>query len=86
MQALMQYLTDLFVGAQGWLFDSFVKPVLFALGLGSFVEMSFEGIEFVLLGLIELAIAYTLMRPGRTPATTCSTNSSPVSGLRPCHC
>lgn len=59
----MQFLTDLFVGAQGWLFDSFVQPALFALGLGGFVEMGFEGIEFVLLGLIELAIAYTLMRP-----------------------
>ena len=59
----MQFLTDLFVGAQGWLFDSFMQPLLFALGLGGFVEMGFEGIEFVLLGLIELAIAYTLMRP-----------------------
>lgn len=59
----MQFLTDLFVGVQGWLFDSFMQPLLFALGLGGFVEMGFEGIEFVLLGLIELAIAYTLMRP-----------------------
>ena len=59
----MQFVTDLFVSAQGWLFDSLVQPVLFALGLGGFVEMGFEGIEFVLLGLIELAIAYTLMRP-----------------------
>ena len=59
----MQFLTDLFVSAQGWLFDSFVQPVLFALGFGGFVEMSFEGIEFVLLGLIELAMAYMLMRP-----------------------
>ena len=59
----MQALTDLFVSAQGWLFDSLVQPLLFALGLGGFVEMGFEGIEFVLLGLIELGIAYTLMRP-----------------------
>lgn len=66
----MQSLTDLFVGAQGWLFDSLVQPLLFELGLGSFVEMGFEGIEFVLLGLVELAIAYTLMRPleARWPA------------------
>lgn len=59
----MHALTDLFVGAQGWLFDSFVQPLLFGLGLGGFMEMGFEGIELVLLGLIELAIAYTLMRP-----------------------
>ena len=41
----MQFVTDLFVSAQGWLFDSFVQPLLFGLGLGGFVEMGFEVIE-----------------------------------------
>ena len=60
---MMQLLTDLFITIQGWLFDTFVQPVLFALGLASYVEMGFEGVEFVLLGCIELVIAYALMRP-----------------------
>ena len=41
----MQFLTDLFVGAQGWLFDSFMQPLLFALGLllaGSSTGFSLE--------------------------------------------
>ena len=60
---MMQFLTDCFVLIQGWLFDTLVQPVLFALGLASYVEMGFEGIEFALLGVIELTIAYALMRP-----------------------
>ena len=59
----MEFFTNLLVSTQGWLFDSLVQPLLFALGLGGFVEMGFEGVELVLLGLVELAIAYTLMRP-----------------------
>lgn len=60
---MMQFLTDYFVILQGWLFDTLVQPVLFAFGLASYVEMGFDGIEFVLQGGIELAIAYVLMRP-----------------------
>ena len=29
---MMQTLTELFIGLQGWIFDTFVQPVLFALG------------------------------------------------------
>lgn len=56
-------LTDLFISTQGWLFDRLVQPVLFALGLAGYVEMGFEGIEFVLMGILELGIAYTVLRP-----------------------
>ena len=57
------FLTDLFISTQGWLFDRLVQPVLFALGLAGYVEMGFEGIEFVLMGVLELGIAYTILRP-----------------------
>lgn len=60
---MIAFLTDLFVATQGWLFDGLVQPALFALGLASYVEMGFEGIEFVLIGILELAIAYSIMRP-----------------------
>lgn len=63
---MIAFLTDLFVATQGWLFDSLVQPALFALGLASYVEMGFEGIEFVLIGILELAIAYSIMRPLET--------------------
>jgi sterol desaturase/sphingolipid hydroxylase (fatty acid hydroxylase superfamily) len=60
---MMPFLTEYFVTLQGWLFDTFVQPLLFALGLASYIEMGFDGVEFVLLGSIELGIAYLLMRP-----------------------
>ena len=60
---MIQSLTDAFIALQAWLFDALVQPVMFALGLGSFVELGFDGVEFVLLGLLELAVAYLLLRP-----------------------
>lgn len=67
---MMQALTDLFVALQGWLFDTLVQPVLFSLGLAGYLEMGFDGIEFVLLGCLELGIAYAVLRPleARWPA------------------
>jgi sterol desaturase/sphingolipid hydroxylase (fatty acid hydroxylase superfamily) len=38
-------------------------PVLLALGLGSLVEPAFDGIEFFLFGVIQLAVAYLVLRP-----------------------
>jgi sterol desaturase/sphingolipid hydroxylase (fatty acid hydroxylase superfamily) len=60
---VIQGATELFIALQGWIFDTAVQPVLFALGLGAYVEMGFDAVEFFLLGLIELAVAYALMRP-----------------------
>ena len=80
----MEFFTDLLVSTQGWLFDSLVQPLLFALGLGGFVEMGFEGVELVLLGLVELAIAYTMMRPLEAwwPAEICALlNAAPAAEI-----
>ncbi len=56
-------LTDLFVACQGWLFDSLIQPLMFALGLAGYTEMAFDGLEFFLLGILELLIGYLLLRP-----------------------
>jgi hypothetical protein len=74
---MMQFLTDCFVLIQGWLFDTLVQPVLFALGLAGYVEMGFEGIEFALLGVIELTIAYALMRPPRSMVACRALDAAP---------
>ena len=55
--------TDGFVELQGWLLDRVVQPVLLALGLGSYLEMAFDGLEFFLWGVLQLAAAYVLLRP-----------------------
>ncbi|SBT05439.1 Fatty acid hydroxylase [Candidatus Accumulibacter aalborgensis] len=55
--------TDGFVQLQGWLLDRVVQPVLLTLGLGSYLEMAFDGLEFFLWGILQLATAYVLLRP-----------------------
>lgn len=59
----MTSVIDLFTTIQGWLFDTLVQPILFALGLAEFVEPGFDAVEFVLLGMLQLGLAYLLLRP-----------------------
>ena len=54
---------DGFVELQGWLLDRVVQPPLLAMGMGSHLEMAFDGVEFFLCGVLQLAAAYLLLRP-----------------------
>jgi sterol desaturase/sphingolipid hydroxylase (fatty acid hydroxylase superfamily) len=60
---MIQFLIDLFSSAQGWLFEHAVEPFMFVTGLGEFTEDAFEGTEWFLIGLIELAALYLVLRP-----------------------
>lgn len=60
---MIQTLIDSFVSVQGWLLDTLVQPLLLALGMGSYVETAFDGVEFFLLGVLQLSAAYLLLRP-----------------------
>lgn len=53
----------LFATVQAWLFDTLAQPLLFALGLGEYVEVAFDSVEFVLLGMLQLGLAYLILRP-----------------------
>lgn len=59
----MMTLVTLFTAIQGWIFDTLVQPLLFALGLAEYLEPGFDAIEFVLIGALQLAIAFVLLRP-----------------------
>src|SRR5450830_1757887 len=63
MMHLIQIFSDLFATAQGWLFETFVQPAVFALGLGEFVEEAFTGTEWFLVGVCELAVLFIILRP-----------------------
>jgi sterol desaturase/sphingolipid hydroxylase (fatty acid hydroxylase superfamily) len=56
-------LVEWFSEAHGWLFQLAVQPLLFALGLGDVVEEAFNGTEWFMIGLIEIALIYLLLRP-----------------------
>lgn len=60
---MMQWLSDWFGAAQGWLFETVVQPLVFQLGLGEFVEDAFEGTEWLLTGLCELLLLFLVLRP-----------------------
>ena len=60
---MFQQFLDTFVLVQGWLLDHVVQPPLLALGLGSYLEVAFDGVEFFLYGVLQLSIAYLLLRP-----------------------
>lgn len=56
-------LLDTVVTVQGWLLDHVLQTPLLALGLGSYLEMAFDGIEFFLWGVLQIGAAYLLLRP-----------------------
>ena len=59
----MQALANFFFTLQTWLFETVVQPMLFALGGMHLLDEAFLGTEALLLGVIEIALLYLLLRP-----------------------
>jgi sterol desaturase/sphingolipid hydroxylase (fatty acid hydroxylase superfamily) len=60
---MIQHFLDWFGIVQGWLFQSVVEPLLFVSGLGAYTEDAFEGTEWFLTGICELAALFIILRP-----------------------
>lgn len=60
---MISTLSNWFAVAHAWLFEAIVQPVIFHTGLGEFTEEAFEGAEWFLIGLCEIALLYLLLRP-----------------------
>ena len=58
----MRPLIDLWVGVQNWIFETFVGPVLFWLGEMAWYEPGYNAVEFVMLGVVQIAVIATVMR------------------------
>ena len=59
----MSGIVEGFAALQGALFQSLVLPSLYALGLMDLAEPAFDATAFVLLGLVQIAAVYGLLRP-----------------------
>jgi len=59
----MEWLTDLFAGCQQWLFEAVVQPLVYAVGLGGWVEDAFDATGWLLVGLIQIAILIAVIGP-----------------------
>src|ERR1700742_2303770 len=58
----MRGLLDIWIGIQNWIFETFVTPVLFRFGLMAWFEPAFNAVEFVMLGIAQIAIIALVMR------------------------
>ncbi len=56
-------ISDLFTNLQAWIFETIVQPSMFNLGLGEFVEDSYEGVEWFMLGVLQLIVLFIILRP-----------------------
>jgi sterol desaturase/sphingolipid hydroxylase (fatty acid hydroxylase superfamily) len=52
-----------FTLAQAWVFEHVVQPLIYSLGLMEYLESAFDATEFILLGLLEIALLVILFRP-----------------------
>ena len=59
----MEWLTDLFSNLQQWLFETAIQPVVYAIGLGGWVEDAFDATGWLLVGLIQIAVLIALIGP-----------------------
>ena len=66
----MSWLGEAVSRVQTWLFESAVQPALFGLDLASLSEPAYESLEWLIWGVLEIAVLYAILRPleARVPA------------------
>ncbi len=58
----MRDLIDLWVFTQTWIFETVVGPAIFHFGLMAWYEPAFNAVEFVMLGIVQIAVIAIGMR------------------------
>ncbi len=59
----MELLEELFTGAQQWLFETAVQPIMFSFGMGHLLEDGYTATGWLLVGLIQIAILLAVIGP-----------------------
>jgi sterol desaturase/sphingolipid hydroxylase (fatty acid hydroxylase superfamily) len=59
----MEWFSDIFSEAQGWLFDSAVQPVMFWLGMANLLESGYEATAWFLVGIIQVLVILAVIGP-----------------------
>ena len=60
---MLEHATDLLARLNGWLLAKLVEPAFYALGLMDLVEDAHQWVDFALLGLLQLVVAWLVCRP-----------------------
>ncbi len=63
MSDIATLVAQAFNAALGWLFQSLVEPLLFRFDGAGVLEQAYDGTEFFLLGVLQVAILYAILRP-----------------------
>ena len=63
MSSLFAMVGDAFTAVHAWVFMTIVEPILFQLDGAGVMEQAYDGTEFFLLGLIQIAVLYAILRP-----------------------
>ena len=59
----MDWLSNHFSALQQWLFEAIVQPLVYAVGLGGWVEDAFDATGWMLVGLIQIAVLLAIIGP-----------------------
>jgi sterol desaturase/sphingolipid hydroxylase (fatty acid hydroxylase superfamily) len=60
---MMDALIDTFATVQSWLFQNAILPIVYATGFGGFAEEAFLGTEWLVLGIMQIAIMACVIQP-----------------------
>ncbi len=60
---MMDWMESIFAQGQQWLFESFVSPAMFAMGLGNLLEDGFAATGWLLVGLAQLVVLIGVIGP-----------------------
>ena len=60
---MIDLLSQKFTELQGWLFETAMQPLVYRLGLMEFVEQIYEGLGTAMVGVIEIAVLFALLKP-----------------------
>ena len=60
---MMDWLANTFSGVQAWLFEGLVEPVMFALGIGNFLEDAYAATAWFLVGMIQIIVLLAVVGP-----------------------
>jgi sterol desaturase/sphingolipid hydroxylase (fatty acid hydroxylase superfamily) len=59
----MDSLEQIFTAIQAWAFEYGVEPLFYSLGLSAYLEMAYDAVQIVLIGLCEITLLYVVLRP-----------------------
>ena len=60
---MMDWLTEIFTSAQGWLFEAAVQPVLFMLGMGGLLEDAYGATAWFMMGIVQIMVLLAIFGP-----------------------